>query len=69
MDKFNRTLHGYDPDEVNAFLDQVINHVEKMVNEMKEKDAKIKDLESKLTVNEDMRAKLETYERLNDPLL
>ena len=68
MDKFNRTLHGYDPDEVNAFLDQVINHVEKMVNEMKEKDAKIKDLESKLTVNEDMRAKLETYEKLEESL-
>ena len=32
MDKFNRTLRGYDPDEVNQFLDQVIKQVEKMTN-------------------------------------
>ena len=30
MDKFTRTLRGYDPDEVNAFLDKVIVQVEKM---------------------------------------
>lgn len=48
MDKFNRTLHGYDPDEVNAFLDQVISHVEKMVSDLREKDLKIKELEDKI---------------------
>lgn len=48
MDKFNRTLHGYDPDEVNAFLDQVIKHVEKMVKDMNAKDVKIKELEEQL---------------------
>ena len=48
MEKFNRTLRGYDPDEVNEFLDQVIGKVEKLVsdietknNELKEKDEKI----------------------------
>ena len=41
MEKFNRTLRGYDPEEVNAFLDKIINQVEAMVNEMKEKDIKM----------------------------
>ena len=40
MEKFNRTLRGYDPDEVNHFLDQVIQQVEKIVKENKEKDKK-----------------------------
>ncbi|MEG0026439.1 MAG: DivIVA domain-containing protein [Bacilli bacterium] len=33
MEKFNRTLRGYDPDEVNNFLDKVISQVEEMVSE------------------------------------
>ena len=41
MEKFNRALRGYDPEEVNAFLDQVITQVEKMIAEGKEKDKKI----------------------------
>ena len=43
MEKFNRTANGYDPDEVNAFLDQVINQVEKIVGELKAGDARITD--------------------------
>ena len=38
MEKFNRTLRGYDPEEVNKFLDQVIVQVEKMVADIQEKD-------------------------------
>ena len=45
MEKFNRTLRGYDPEEVNSFLDKVIAQVEDMVSEIKEKDAKIAALE------------------------
>ena len=41
MEKFNRTLRGYDPVEVNAFVDQFIGQVEKMVSEGRAKDAKI----------------------------
>ncbi len=41
MEKFNKTLHGYDPKEVNAFLDNVIVQVEKMVKELKAKDEEI----------------------------
>lgn len=64
MDKFNRTLHGYDPDEVNAFLDQVINHVEKMVSEMKAKDARIVELEAIVKKNSDLKERVEQYERM-----
>ena len=41
MEKFNRTLRGYDPVEVNAFVDKVISQVEKMVSEGKMKYGKI----------------------------
>lgn len=68
MDKFNRTLHGYDPDEVNAFLDQVINHVEKMVSEMKAKDARINELEDRVNKNSNLKEKVEQYERMEDTL-
>lgn len=53
MEKFNRTLRGYDPVEVNQFLDQVIKKVENMVAELNKKneeirlrDERIKELES-----------------------
>ena len=49
MEKFNRTLRGYDPDEVNEFLDQVIKQVEEMVNDIQRKDNKLKAYEEKLT--------------------
>ena len=65
MDKFNRTLHGYDPDEVNAFLDQVINHVEKMVADMKAKDARIKELEDIVNSNSD---KVNQYQKMEETL-
>lgn len=41
MDKFNCTLRGYDKNEVNAFIDDIITRVEKMVKEIEEKDKKI----------------------------
>ena len=52
MEKFNRTLRGYDPEEVNNFLDKVINQVEQMVDEIKDKDKRIKELESLEKENE-----------------
>lgn len=68
MDKFNRTLHGYDPDEVNAFLDQVIKHVERIVAESKDKDVKIKELELKLANDNNLREKVTQYERMESTL-
>lgn len=48
MEKFTRTLRGYDPDEVNAFLDKIISQVEGMVSEIKQKDEKIAEQDKKI---------------------
>jgi len=42
MERFSRVLRGYDPDEVNRFLDKVIAQVEGMIEEIKSKDELIK---------------------------
>jgi len=68
MEKFNRTLRGYDPVEVNAFVDQVISQVEKMVSESKAKDAKINELKSLETENAKLKEKLAQYERMESTL-
>ena len=59
MEKFNRTLRGYDPVEVNQFLDQVIKKVENMVAELNRKneeirirDEQIKTLKEQMSENE-----------------
>lgn len=44
MEKFSRVLRGYDPEEVNNFLDKVIEKVETMVSEIEAKDKKIVEL-------------------------
>ena len=41
MEKFSKTLHGYNPDEVNEFLDEVIAKVEKMVESNRQKNEEI----------------------------
>lgn len=58
MEKFNKTLRGYDPVEVNAFLDQVIKQVEEMVNEIKVKNERVGLLEKENLVLKD---KIEQY--------
>lgn len=75
MDKFNRTLRGYDPDEVNKFLDQVIKQVEGMIAELKEKDKqlalkdeKIAKLTKMVNSTGHMRDKLAQYERMEATL-
>ena len=68
MEKFNRTLRGYDPVEVNQFLDQVIKQVEKMVNEMKDKDARIKELEALEEENMALKEKSVQYTRTEETL-
>ena len=52
MDKFKRSLNGYNIEEVNAFIDDIIKKVETILAEQKQikheiqlKDIKIKDLE------------------------
>lgn len=68
MEKFSRTLRGYDPEEVNEFLDQVISKVETIVDENKKKESKIEELENKLKESEDLKHKLETYQRMEETL-
>ena len=68
MEKFNRALRGYDVDEVNAFLDQVITQVEKMIGDIKEKNNLIFELENKIKETEVIREKLDTYEKMEDTL-
>ncbi len=68
MEKFNRTLRGYDPEEVNSFLDKVIGQVEQMVDEIKEKDKKIRQLESLEKENQALKEKLVQYERIEHTL-
>lgn len=68
MEKFNRALRGYDPEEVNAFLDQVITQVEKMIAEGKEKDKKIYKLQHLEQENIHLKEKLEQYERMESTL-
>ena len=68
MEKFNRTLRGYDPEEVNNFLDKVIGQVEQMVDEIKDKDKKIRELESLKKENQLLKEKIVRYERMEHTL-
>lgn len=60
MDNFKRTIHGYDPEEVKAYLDEIISLVEKVVASNKEKNAEIIRLSKEL---EETKAK---YDELKD---
>lgn len=68
MEKFNRTLRGYDPLEVNGFLDQIIRQVEEMVEEIKIKDLRIAELENSTTDSSALKEKVEHYERMEGTL-
>lgn len=75
MEKFNRTLRGYDPEEVNEFLDKIIGRVETMVQEIKkkdeiiaEKDAQIQKSGNLIEENKNLREKLAQYERIEGTL-
>ena len=68
MERFNRILRGYDPEEVNAFLDQVIARVELMVSDIEKKDREIKELRTKLAGIGEMQEKLGQYEKMEDTL-
>ena len=68
MDKFSRTLHGYDPIEVNNFLDSVIEQVEKIIASSKAKDEHIASLQKQLQEYTNIKKKLEQYERMESTL-
>lgn len=68
MEKFKRSLRGYDPNEVNRFLDQIINQVETMMTDIKERDAKIIELENIVVDNQRLKDKVEQFERMEGTL-
>lgn len=68
MEKFNRTLRGYDPEEVNDFLDEIISKVEKLVKDIDEKNERIRELEESLRENDKLKDKIDSYERMENTL-
>ena len=75
MEKFTRVMRGYDPDEVNNFLDQVIKRVEKMIADIDaknklivDKNDEIRRLKSKIDETSALKEKLEQYERIESTL-
>lgn len=68
MDKFNRALRGYDPEEVNAFLDKVIKQLEIIIASNKQKDKKIVELATLANENEKLKEKIRQYERMEGTL-
>ena len=75
MEKFTRTMRGYDPSEVNRFLDNVIKQVDKLVKLIKEKDAAIKvrdqkimELQRQMAETNKLRDKIAQYERMESTL-
>ena len=75
MEKFTRTMRGYDPSEVNRFLDNVIKQVDKMVKLIKEKDVQIKlrdkkimELQMQIRETNKLREKIAQYERMEHTL-
>jgi cell division initiation protein len=68
MEKFNRTLRGYDPVEVNNFLDSVIKQVEQMIEDSKIKEARINELQSLIDENALLKEKLKQYENMEASL-
>ncbi len=75
MEKFTRVMRGYDPDEVNNFLDQVIKRVEKMIADIdkknkliESKNEEIKKLQAQIEDTSVIKEKLEQYERMENTL-
>ena len=74
MDRFTRTLHGYNPEEVNKFLDDVIEQVERIINSNKQKEEEINSLKKQLNeinskvVDEVTITKAKKFDELQDTL-
>jgi cell division initiation protein len=68
MKTFAKVFYGYNPEEVNSFLDEVIKNVETLVKESDEKDEKIKLLQQYETENELLKEKLNYYKNNEEVL-
>ncbi len=56
MKKFDKSFSGYNVEQVNAFVDEVIVQVDDMITKMKEKDLEIDRLNKELSHYKDMEA-------------
>lgn len=54
MKKFDKSFSGYNVEQVNAFVDEVIVQVDDMITKMKEKDLEIDRLNKELSHYKDM---------------
>lgn len=68
MEKFSRTLRGYDPDEVNAFLDEVIKRMEEMVEELNISRDTISSLKGLEEENQKLKEKVERYSNMEETI-
>lgn len=68
MEKFSRVLRGYDPEEVNNFLDKIINQVETIISETKVKDEELYRLRQIEAEYLPMKDKLAQFERMEETL-
>ena len=68
MEKFSRVLRGYDPDEVNSFLDKVIAKVEAMVKEIDDKDKQIASYKSLEEENKKLNDKVAQFSKMEENL-
>ena len=68
MEKFSRVLRGYDPDEVNSFLDKVIAKVEAMIKEIDDKDKQIASYKELEEENKKLNDKVAHFARMEDNL-
>ena len=71
MQKFSRTLHGYNPDEVNSYLDEIIAQVESMIESNRQKNEQILILKNELSKresNEEVLKKAQKFDELETTL-
>lgn len=68
MEKFSITPKGYDPEEVNRFLDEVIRKVEGIIKVSNEKDERIKMLEKMVADSKNYKDRIDQYERMEETL-
>ena len=68
MEKFSRVLRGYDPEEVNVFLDNVIAIVESMVKEIEKKDKQIEENSHLQEENASLKDKVNQFSAMEENL-
>lgn len=68
MEKFSRVLRGYDPEEVNVFLDNVIAKVESMVKEIEKKDKQIEEYSHFQEENASLKDKVTQFSAMEENL-